>query len=65
MMFISSGNVTTHVRLEGPVKATAVLRLHSIGTSSHVWDFQVERTLALMGALGHHEELKLHLRVSR
>ncbi len=41
-MFIQAGEITIHVQVDGPPSAPAVLLLHSLGTSSHVWDAQAE-----------------------
>jgi 3-oxoadipate enol-lactonase/4-carboxymuconolactone decarboxylase len=39
-MFLRSGDLTTHVQIEGPPGAPALVLLHSLGTSLHVWDAQ-------------------------
>ena len=44
-MFLKTGDIVTHVRVEGPPGATPLLMLHSLGTTSAVWDAQAE-TLA-------------------
>jgi len=40
-MFIPTGDITAHVQIDGPQGAPALLLLHSLGTSLHVWDAQV------------------------
>ena len=42
-MFIRGNNLTAHVQVDGPDGAPALLLLHSIGTTLHVWDFQAHR----------------------
>jgi 3-oxoadipate enol-lactonase / 4-carboxymuconolactone decarboxylase len=37
-LFISTREIVTHVTVEGPPSAPALLLLHSLGTSAHVWD---------------------------
>lgn len=44
-MFVSLGGRITHVRIDGPVAATPLVLLHSLGTSAEVWDAQA-RALA-------------------
>jgi 3-oxoadipate enol-lactonase / 4-carboxymuconolactone decarboxylase len=39
-MFIQIGDGALHVAVEGPEKAPAVLLIHSLGTTSHIWDPQ-------------------------
>jgi 3-oxoadipate enol-lactonase/4-carboxymuconolactone decarboxylase len=39
-MFVRAAGLTVHVQVEGPPGAPAVLLLHSLGTSLHVWDAQ-------------------------
>lgn len=39
-MFIRLGDITVHAVVEGPPGAPAVLLLHALGTSLHVWDPQ-------------------------
>ncbi len=41
-MFIRVGDLVTHVQVSGPSAAPALLLLHSLGTSLHVWDAQAE-----------------------
>jgi 3-oxoadipate enol-lactonase/4-carboxymuconolactone decarboxylase len=40
-MIIDAGGLDVHVRIDGPPGATPLILLHSLGTSSHVWDAQV------------------------
>jgi 3-oxoadipate enol-lactonase/4-carboxymuconolactone decarboxylase len=44
-MFIGVGDLNVHVQVDGPPGAPALLLLHSLGTSLHVWDDQA-RALA-------------------
>ncbi len=44
-MFQRAGDITMHVQVDGPDGAPALLLLHSLGTSLHVWDAQA-RALA-------------------
>lgn len=39
-MFVDTGEILIHYTLEGPSDAPVVLMLHSLGTSTHVWDPQ-------------------------
>ena len=39
-MFLHSAGITHHVRLDGPPDAPPLLMLHSLGTTSDVWDAQ-------------------------
>ncbi len=39
-MFIVADGLDVHVQIEGPKDAPALLLLHSLGTSLHVWDAQ-------------------------
>jgi len=39
-MFMKCGDITVHVRIEGPEGAPPLLLLHSLGTNLHVWDEQ-------------------------
>lgn len=39
-MFVRVGDLVTHVQIQGPEAAPAVVLLHSLGTSLHVWDAQ-------------------------
>ncbi|MFT8243503.1 4-carboxymuconolactone decarboxylase [Roseomonas sp. BN140053] len=39
-MFLKAGDLETHLQVEGPPGAPAVLMLHSIGTDGRVWDPQ-------------------------
>jgi 3-oxoadipate enol-lactonase/4-carboxymuconolactone decarboxylase len=41
-MFLKTGDITTHLRIEGPPGATPLIMLHSLGTSLAVWDAQAE-----------------------
>jgi 3-oxoadipate enol-lactonase/4-carboxymuconolactone decarboxylase len=41
-MFIDIRNNPTHVQVQGPPGAPALLMLHSLGTNLHVWDAQAE-----------------------
>lgn len=41
-MFVKAGALDVHVQISGPPGAPALLLLHSLGTSGHVWDAQVE-----------------------
>jgi 3-oxoadipate enol-lactonase / 4-carboxymuconolactone decarboxylase len=41
-MFIEARSLVSHVIVEGPKAAPAVLLLHSLGTTAHVWDAQAE-----------------------
>jgi 3-oxoadipate enol-lactonase/4-carboxymuconolactone decarboxylase len=40
--FVEIRGLATHVAVDGPPGAPAILLLHSLGTSLHVWDAQVE-----------------------
>jgi 3-oxoadipate enol-lactonase/4-carboxymuconolactone decarboxylase len=37
-MFVRASNLNAHVQIDGPAGAPALLLLHSLGTSLHVWD---------------------------
>jgi 3-oxoadipate enol-lactonase/4-carboxymuconolactone decarboxylase len=39
-MFLRAGDLNVHVQLAGPPGEPAILMLHSLGTSLHVWDAQ-------------------------
>ncbi len=39
-MFLQAGDLCTHVQVEGPPGAPALLLLHSLGTTLHLWDAQ-------------------------
>ncbi|MBV9734274.1 MAG: 3-oxoadipate enol-lactonase [Acidisphaera sp.] len=39
-MFLQARDITFHVQVDGPPGAPALLLLHSLGTSLHVWDEQ-------------------------
>jgi 3-oxoadipate enol-lactonase/4-carboxymuconolactone decarboxylase len=39
-VFLQAGDITTHVRIDGPPGATPLILLHSLGTSQAVWDEQ-------------------------
>ncbi len=39
-MFISVGDITVHVLIDGPPGAPPLVLLHSLGTNAHVWDSQ-------------------------
>src|SRR5258708_27521294 len=39
-MFIQANGIAFHVQVSGPERAPALLLLHSLGTSLHVWDDQ-------------------------
>jgi 3-oxoadipate enol-lactonase/4-carboxymuconolactone decarboxylase len=39
-MFVRANGIDIHVQLSGPAEAPALLLLHSLGTSLHVWDAQ-------------------------
>ncbi len=41
-MFVRVGDLVTHVQVSGPAGAPALVLLHSLGTSLHVWDAQVD-----------------------
>jgi 3-oxoadipate enol-lactonase/4-carboxymuconolactone decarboxylase len=41
--FVEIRGLATHVAVEGPPGAPAVLLIHSLGTNLHVWDAQVDR----------------------
>jgi 3-oxoadipate enol-lactonase/4-carboxymuconolactone decarboxylase len=41
-MFITVGDLTVHVRIDGPPGAAPLLMLHSLGTTASVWDAQAE-----------------------
>jgi 3-oxoadipate enol-lactonase/4-carboxymuconolactone decarboxylase len=41
-MFVRAADLNVHVRLDGPPAAPALLLLHSLGTSSGVWDAQAD-----------------------
>jgi 3-oxoadipate enol-lactonase len=41
-MFVRAGDLIVHVRVDGPAEAPALLLLHSLGTSLHVWDAQAD-----------------------
>lgn len=41
-MFLRAGDLTVHVRIDGPPGAPPLLLLHSLGTSLEVWDAQAE-----------------------
>ncbi|MCW3474247.1 bifunctional 3-oxoadipate enol-lactonase/4-carboxymuconolactone decarboxylase PcaDC [Limobrevibacterium gyesilva] len=41
-MFVSAGDLNVHVQIDGPPGAPALLLLHSLGTSLHVWDGQAK-----------------------
>jgi 3-oxoadipate enol-lactonase / 4-carboxymuconolactone decarboxylase len=41
-MFLRTGDLTVHLRVEGPAGAPALLLLHSLGTSLGIWDAQAE-----------------------
>lgn len=43
MTFIDVRGVATHLAVEGPPGAPAVLLIHSLGTSLRIWDAQAER----------------------
>lgn len=46
-MFVRAGGITMHVQVDGPLGAPALVLLHSLGTSLHVWD---DQAAALAGA---------------
>ncbi len=39
-MFVRAGDLNVHVLAEGPQEAPALLLLHSLGTTLHIWDAQ-------------------------
>ena len=39
-MFISANGITIHLRLDGPPGGTPLVMLHSLGTTSAIWDAQ-------------------------
>ncbi len=41
-MFITAGGRVTNVRIDGPIAATPLVLLHSLGTSADVWDAQAQ-----------------------
>ena len=41
-MFLKTGDIVTHVRVEGPPNAAPLMMIHSLGTSLAVWDAQAE-----------------------
>ena len=41
-MFIRSSDLDIHVQISGPAGAPALLLIHSLGTSLHVWDAQAD-----------------------
>ncbi len=45
-MFVRVGDLVSHVQVSGPTGAPAVVLLHSLGTSLHVWDAQAEALAA-------------------
>jgi 3-oxoadipate enol-lactonase / 4-carboxymuconolactone decarboxylase len=40
-MFLRVGDLTVHLQLDGPIDAPPLLLVHSLGTSSAIWDTQV------------------------
>jgi 3-oxoadipate enol-lactonase / 4-carboxymuconolactone decarboxylase len=42
-VFLRANNIIQHVQISGPPNATPLLLIHSLGTSLHVWDPQIER----------------------
>jgi 3-oxoadipate enol-lactonase/4-carboxymuconolactone decarboxylase len=45
-MFIDIGDLTVHVRIDGPPGGAPLVMLHSLGTTSAVWDAQAEALAA-------------------
>jgi len=41
-MFVKAGDLDVHVQVSGPPGAPALLLLHSLGTTGHIWDAQAE-----------------------
>lgn len=41
-MFVTANDLNVHVQIDGPPGAPVLVLLHSLGTSLHVWDPQVE-----------------------
>lgn len=41
-MFVRTGELVVHVQVSGPRDAPALVMLHSLGTSLHVWDAQAD-----------------------
>jgi 3-oxoadipate enol-lactonase/4-carboxymuconolactone decarboxylase len=41
-MFINVGDLTVHVRIDGPPGGAPLVMLHSLGTTASVWDAQAE-----------------------
>ena len=41
-MFLRAHDITMHVRIDGPIAATPLVMLHSLGTTHAVWDAQAE-----------------------
>src|SRR4051812_6235099 len=41
--FVEIRGLATHIAVDGPPGAPAILLLHSLGTNLHVWDAQVDR----------------------
>ena len=41
-MFLLAGGHVTHVRIDGPAAAIPLILLHSLGTSTEVWDAQAQ-----------------------
>jgi 3-oxoadipate enol-lactonase len=39
-MFVRTGDIVAHVQVDGPPGAPAVLLIHSLGTTLHIWDAQ-------------------------
>jgi 3-oxoadipate enol-lactonase len=45
-MFVRADDLVAHVQVAGPAGAPALLMLHSLGTSLHVWDAQADALAA-------------------
>jgi 3-oxoadipate enol-lactonase/4-carboxymuconolactone decarboxylase len=41
-MFVRTGDITAHVQIDGPPGATPLLLIHSLGTTSDVWEPQTD-----------------------
>jgi len=45
-MFVNVGDLTVHVRIDGPPGGAPLVMLHSLGTTASVWDAQAEALAA-------------------
>ncbi|MDJ0391642.1 3-oxoadipate enol-lactonase [Roseomonas sp. E05] len=41
-MFVKAGDLDVHVQVDGPAGAPALLLLHSLGTTGHIWEAQAK-----------------------